>query len=165
MTSYRFFWRRQVVSPCIPSFTLLGLICRGPLLTCSCRACEERCLRPCMPCTHLLPVVCSHIESPLHSLHVTFWWWLWQMLVPPHTLHWLPLRLCSHICDPPHSLLWAHDSCGYGGNPGALAVRARQHGSKVKQKIRSRGSGREDQVAEDRLRVQGIGRKCLMCRP
>ena len=56
-------------------------------------------------CTDMDPV---HVTQSLdlHSLqrYLTRLWW--QMPEPPHILHTLLLRLCSHIADPPHSLHW-----------------------------------------------------------
>ena len=45
----------------------------------------------------------------LHLLNL-LWTWLWEHMLPPrHSVHVLVMQLCSHICDPPHSLhrrLW-----------------------------------------------------------
>ena len=47
--------------------------------------------------------LCSHICDPPHSLHWLLMRLWGHMLDPRHSLHVLLMRSCSHICDPPHS--------------------------------------------------------------
>ena len=55
------------------------------------------------------PCTCSFCDcggrcQPHPTLYVLLCRLCWQMLPPPHSLHWFPFRLCSQMLDPPHPL-------------------------------------------------------------